>query len=119
MHFQILTKSTAIILSSPPLPGYEYHRLFIHLCQLRRLVNCTEQRPPNTQARNSCLYAPNRLGSYTSTKTVTKQKHPLLPRPVQSIQNLSVTYYLTNKTSYCEKKLDVFNNITLSLYNLL
>ena len=93
--------------------------LVIHLCQLLRLVSCTEQRPPNIQARNSCLYAPNRLGAYTSTKTVTKQKHPLLPRPVQSIQNLSVTYYLTNKTSYCEKKLDVFNNITLSLYNLL
>ena len=74
-----------------------------HSKMLRCLVGCTEQRPPNIQARNSCLYAPNRLGSYTSTKTVTKQKHPLLPRPVQSIQNLSVTYYLTNKTSYCEK----------------
>ena len=77
--------------------------LFIHLCQLRRLVTCAEQRPPNIQARNSCLYAPNRLAAYTSTKTVTKQKHPLIPRPVQSIQNLSITYHLTNKTSYCEK----------------
>ena len=92
---------------------------FTHLSQLCCLVACAEQRPPNIQAWNSCLYAPNRLEAYTSTKTATKQKHPLLPRPVQSIQNLSVTYHLTNKTSYCEKQLDVFNYITLSLYNLL